>query len=84
LQAALSQLVNSKNSEILYSSLTESEAKSAFNSFCNEAAQKINAMGLTVLADTYCTLYLTHAISDPYGDYPQVATKKITFNPSSN
>lgn len=84
LQLALSEYISSKNSEIQTSVLTESEAKSMFNSFCNDVTQKINAMGLPVLNDTYCTLYLTHAISDPYGTYPEVATRKITFTASSN
>lgn len=83
LRSLLSTYINEKNDEILYQSLSESAAKSIFNTFCDEVAEEIDAQELPVLDDTYCVLYLSHSISDPNGTYPQVATKKITFTPSS-
>lgn len=84
LKLALSNLVEAKNEELKTSIMTEKNAKSMFNTFCSDAQTKINSMGLTVLDNTSCVLYLSHAITTTDGNYPKVVTKTLTFTPSSS
>lgn len=64
--------------------LTEAEAKKQFEAFCNDALNKVNAMSLPVLDNTYCVILLQHSTSTPDAQYPTVATKKLEFPASSN
>lgn len=59
--------------------LTSSEANGYFETLCAKAVSTVSSNGSTVFPDTYCTLVLQHSSSSPDGDYPTVATKKVTF-----
>ncbi len=80
IQAAVNSELAKLNQEFLQSMMSESDAKKHFNAICTEVKNKVNALDLPVLDNTYCTLYLTHAISDPNGKYPVIESKRITFS----
>jgi uncharacterized lipoprotein YehR (DUF1307 family) len=79
IQTAVSNQLAIMNNDFKLTMMSESDAKKHFNAMCTELENKVNALELPVLDDTYCTLYLTHAISDPNGKAPVIASKKITF-----
>lgn len=79
IQIAVSNQINSINNDFMQASMTEGDAKKRFNAICTEIENKVNALELPVLDNTYCMVYLTHAISDPNGQYPVIVSKKITF-----
>lgn len=59
--------------------LTNSEANGYFETLCAKAVSTVSSNGAVVFPDTYCTLVLQHSSSSTDGDYPTVATKKVTF-----
>lgn len=83
IQSAVKNQLDILNNEFKQTMMSEGDAKKRFNAICTEVENKVNALGLPVLDDTYCTLYLTHAISDPNGKYPVITSKRITFTSKS-
>ena len=79
IQSAVNNQLQSMNNEFMKTMMSEGDAKKHFNAMCTELENKVNALELSVLDDTYCTVYLTHAIADPNGKSPVIASKKITF-----
>lgn len=75
----MSNELSSLNVDFLKTQMSESDAKKRFNSICTEVENKVNALELPVLDDTYCVLVLTHAVADPNGKNPTIASKKINF-----
>lgn len=82
-QSAVKNYLSSYNAELRSAMLTQKEAEKRFAAYCSDLESKVNAMQLPVLDNTTCTVYLTHAISDPDGLYPKIAVKSITFAPHS-
>ena len=83
IQSAVNSQLQIMNSEFRQTMMSESDAKKRFNAICTEVENKVNALGLPVLDDTYCTLYLTPGTSDPNGKAPVITSKRITFTPKS-
>lgn len=83
IQTAVNEQLRIMNNDFMQSMMSENDAKKHFNAMCTELENKINALELPVLDDTYCTVFLTHAISDPNGKYPVIASKKINFSSQS-
>lgn len=79
IQSAVNNQLQIMNNEFMQKMMTESDAKKHFNAMCSELETKVNALELPVLDNTNCTVYLTHAISDPNGKSPVIVSKKITF-----
>jgi lipoprotein len=83
IQSAVNNQLQIMNNDFRQKMMSESDAKKHFNAMCSELETKVNALELPVLDNTYCTLYLTHAISDPNGKAPVITSKRITFTPKS-
>ncbi len=83
LQTAVNSELQILNKDFRLNMMSESDAKKRFNSICTEVENKVNSLELPTLDDSYCTLVLTHAISDPNGKYPVIASKKINFKSKS-
>lgn len=82
-QMAVSGILNTYNEEFRQTMMSEKDAKNRFETFCTELENKVNAMGLPVLENTYCTVYLTHTTSTPNEKGPVLSSKKIYFKESS-
>lgn len=81
-QSAVNTQINKINDNLKLEMMTESEAKKRFEPLCAELEKNVNADAYLITEDTYCIIYLTQAISDPYGTYPVILSKKITFTPT--
>lgn len=72
------------NNDFQQTMMTESDAKKHFDVFCTELENRVNASNVVAIGNTYYTVYLTHAISDPNGQSPVYASKTIHYTPKSN
>ncbi len=83
IQSAVSSQLNSLNKDFMQNSMTEGDAKKRFYAICSELENKVNALELPVLENTYCIVFLTHSIADPHGTYPVIESRRINFTTKS-